>query len=1066
MTEKGIDSQLLVNSLRERAKELNCLYMADEILMSDIPLEKKLQAVAESMPQGWYSPTHCKARIVYRNNEYTSSTYREGGPELSENLVINDSIVGKLSVSYPDKAPALEQGSAFLEEEKKLIRTLARRISHTILHDSLSQMFEGDDTNRSEVRNGSESWRAILDMLLITDRKLYQTLSRRLLNYMSFIGITDATALLNRFAGQTSTQDADLDHLGINRPIPRQQFDISFELVEEIFSIAGRDLSDEQILSLLQRWIGENRIEHLINVLDDHASSLPEILQAMDDHKGIVTEEATLSKPVLNALKVSLIRRLVSRRLDYISRLKELISIKDFYELTNSLIIPARSHGQLGGKGAGLFMAEKIIKNAGADDPLLTVIRTPLTWYVCSDGILDFVHHNRLEELLEYRYRYLGEIRLEYPNLIQLFKNCAFSPEMTRGLSMTLDSIGDYPLIVRSSSLLEDSIEAAFSGKYKSLFIANKGTKKERLEALIDAIAEVYASMFGPDAIEYRNERNLLDFQEEMGILIQQVIGTKVGKYYFPAYGGVAFSRNEFRWSARIRTKDGLIRLVPGLGTRAVDRLGDDFPVLAAPGQPGLRVNTSVDETVRYAPKFMDVINLEEERIETVKVEDIIREYGSQYPQVARIFSTHKDGMIRQVSRLTDFENDYVIPTFEGLLSPKTGFLKTMRHLLALLEKECGFPVDIEFAADGENLYLLQCRAQSSWEQTEAVHLTERPEADDILFTADKYISDGFIREIAHIVYVDPMEYDSLKEMKDLVAVGKTVGRLNSILSKKSFVLMGPGRWGSRGDIKLGVQVTYSDINNTAALIEMAFRKGSYVPDLSFGTHFFQDLVEAGIRYLPLYPDDSNVIFRREFFEESENALCQLLPDCTDLSHVVKVIDVKASTGGRILRIAMSGDEGEAIAYLVSEDDSSQEESGLLPHTRLTSVSNPDEHWLWRQRMAENLASEIDPDKYGVKGIYLFGSTKNATAGPCSDIDLLIHTNGDDRTRELLASYLHGWDVCLCEINYIRTGFKTEHLLDVHIITDSDIKKKQSYAIKIGSVADPARPLAMKEIKG
>ncbi|RKZ10773.1 pyruvate, phosphate dikinase [Candidatus Fermentibacteria bacterium] len=1065
MTDKGSDSQILVNSLRERAKELNCLYMADEILMSDVPLEKKLQAVAESMPQGWYSPAHCRARIIYRNNEYTSTAYHEGGPELSENLVINDSIVGQISVSYPARAPELEKGSAFLEEEKKLIKTLARRISHTILHDSLSQMFEGEDTDSSDVRNGSESWRAILDMLLITDRKLYQTLSRRLLNYMSFIGITDATALLNRFAGQTSTQDADLDHLGINQPIPRQQFDISFELVEEIFSIAGRDLSDEQILSLLQRWIGENRIEHLINVLDDHASSLPEILQAMDDHKGIVTEEATLSKPVLNALKVSLIRRLVSRRLDYISRLKELISIKDFYQLTNSLIIPARSHGQLGGKGAGLFMAEKIIKNAGSDDPLLAEIRTPETWYVCSDGILDFVHHNRLEELLEYRYRYLGEIRLEYPNLIQLFKNCAFSPEMTQGLSMTLDSIGDYPLIVRSSSLLEDSIEAAFSGKYKSLFIANKGTKKERLEALMDAIAEVYASMFGPDAIEYRNERNLLDFQEEMGILIQQVIGTKVGKYYFPAYGGVAFSRNEFRWSARIRTKDGLIRLVPGLGTRAVDRLGDDFPVLAAPGQPGLRVNTSVDETVRYAPKFMDVINLEEERIETVKVEDIIREYGSQYPQVTRIFSAHKDGMIRQVNRLTDFENDFVIPTFEGLLSPKTGFLKTMRHLLALLEKECGFPVDIEFAADGENLYLLQCRAQSSWEQTEAVHLTERPEPDDILFTADKYISDGFIREIAHIVYVDPMEYDSLKEMKDLVAVGKTVGRLNSILSKKSFVLMGPGRWGSRGDIKLGVQVTYSDINNTAALIEMAFRKGSYVPDLSFGTHFFQDLVEAGIRYLPLYPDEGNVIFKREFFEESENALCQLLPDCTDLNHVVKVIDVKASTGGRILRIAMSGDEGEAIAYLVSEDDSSQEESGLLPHTRLTSVSNPDEHWLWRQRMAENLASEIDPDKYGVKGIYLFGSTKNATAGPCSDIDLLIHTNSDDRSRELLASYLHGWDVCLCEINYIRTGFKTEHLLDVHIITDSDIKKKQSYAIKIGSVADPARPLAMKEKK-
>ncbi len=1060
-----MDSHKLLNSLRERAKELNCLYMADEILMSDVPLERKLQAVAESMPQGLYSPEHCKARIVYKNKEYTSIAYCEGGPELSENLVINGSIVGKISVSYPGKVPELDKGIAFLEEEEKLIRTLARRVSHTILHDSLSQMFEEEDGDQSDLRGGSESWRAILDMLLITDRKLYQTLSRRLLNYMSFVGITDATALLNRWAVQTSTKDTDLDHQGINQPIPRQEFEINYELVEEIFAIAGRDLSNEQILNLLQRWIGENRIEHLINVLDDHSSSLTEIIQAMDNHRGIVSEEATLSKPVLNALKVSLIRRLVSRRLDYISRLKELISIEDFYELTNSLIFPVRSHGQLGGKGAGLFMAEKIIKNAGSDDPLLAGIKTPATWYVCSDGILDFVHHNRLEELLEYRYRYLGEIRLEYPNLIQLFKNCAFSPEMTQGLSMTLDSIGDYPLIVRSSSLLEDSIEAAFSGKYKSLFIANQGTKSERLDALLDAIAEVYASMFGPDPIEYRNERNLLDFQEEMGILIQQVVGTRVGRYYFPAYGGVAFSRNEFRWSARIRTKDGLLRLVPGLGTRAVDRLGDDFPVLAAPGQPGLRVNTSVDETIRYAPKFMDVINLEEGRIETVKVEDIIREYGSLYPQVANIFSSCKDGMIRRINKLTDFENEYVIPTFEGLMSPETGFLKMMRYVLVLLERECGFPVDIEFAADGDNIYLLQCRAQSSWEQSEAVHLKERPEPDAILFTADKYVSDGFISDITHIVYVDPQEYDNMKEMQDLVSVGKTIGRLNGILAKKSFVLMGPGRWGSRGDVKLGVQVTYSDINNTAALIEMAFQKGSYVPDLSFGTHFFQDLVEAGIRYLPLYPDDSNVIFNREFFEKSDNVLCQLLPDCTDLSHVVNVIDVKASTGGRILRIAMSGDEGEAIAYLASTDDSIQEESDRLPHSRLTTASNPDEHWLWRQRMAETLASEIDPDQYGIKGIYLFGSTKNATAGPCSDIDLLIHTDGDDRALELLESYLNGWDVCLCEINYIRTGFKTEHILDVHIITDRDIKEKQSYAIKIGSVADPARPMEMKKKK-
>ena len=121
--------------------------------------------------------------------------------------------------------------------------------------------------------------------------------------------------------------------------------------------------------------------------------------------------------------------------------------------------------------------------------------------------------------------------------------------------------------------LLEDSFGAAFAGKYKSLFIANQGSKKERLAELIDAIAEVYASTFGPDPIEYRREQGLLDYHEEMGILIQEVVGKKVGDYFFPAFAGVALSNNEFRWSNRIKLEDGLVRMVPGLGTRAVDRV-------------------------------------------------------------------------------------------------------------------------------------------------------------------------------------------------------------------------------------------------------------------------------------------------------------------------------------------------------------------------------------------------------------------------------------------------------------------------------------------------------------
>jgi hypothetical protein len=167
------------------------------------------------------------------------------------------------------------------------------------------------------------------------------------------------------------------------------------------------------------------------------------------------------------------------------------------------------------------------------------------------------------------------------------------------------------------------------------------------------------------------------------------------------------------------------------------------------------------------------------------------------------------------------------------------------------------------------------------------------------------------------VVYVDPARYQTLSDYDDLKEVGRVVGRLNKLLPKHGFILMGPGRWGSRGDIKLGVGVTYSDINNTAALIEIARKEGDYQPDLSFGTHFFQDLVEASIRYLPLYPDEPGIRFNDAFLAGSPSVLTTLVPDAGRLADTVRVIDVAAVTGGKVLRLLMNGDQGQAVAYLV-----------------------------------------------------------------------------------------------------------------------------------------------------
>jgi pyruvate,water dikinase len=624
---------------------------------------------------------------------------------------------------------------------------------------------------------------------------------------------------------------------------------------------------------------------------------------------------------------------------------------------------------------------------------------------------------------------------------------------------MALDDFGDHPLIVRSSSLLEDRLGTAFSGKYKSLFLANQGTKQQRLDALLDAIAEIYASVFGPDPIEYRRERGLLDFKEEMGVLIQEVVGTRCGKYFLPAFAGVAFSNNEFRWSPRIQREDGLIRLVPGLGTRAVDRVSDDFPVLIAPGQPRLRANVSVDEIVRYSPKKLDAINLEHNAFETVELRELLGACGTDYPAFTQVFSVlREDHLHKPVGLLADPSTEEMVATFDGLTTD-TPFVAQLHQMLRRLQESLGTPVDVEFASDGQDFYLLQCRPQSHAQDSLAAPIPKDVPRDSIVFTAHRYVSNGWIPDLTHVVYVDPRRYTEVEELSELAAVGRAVGKLNKVLPKRQFVLMGPGRWGSRGDIKLGVSVTYSDINNTAVLIEIARRKGNYVPELSFGTHFFQDLVESSIRYLPLYPDDEGVVLNERFLLGSPNVLDELAPEFASLRDIVRVIDVPAATNGMVLRVLMNADLDEALGVLVQPGARAERRAG--PEPELAVRRTVEDHWRWRMQMAERIAAELDPQRFGVVACYVFGSTKNASAGPGSDIDLLLHVRGSDAQRSALENWLDGWSLCLAEMNYRRCGSRTDRLLDVHIITDDDIARRDSFASKIGAITDAARPLPL-----
>jgi len=1051
----------LLQQLQERAKELNCIYRVEEaIAQPDATTSEICAGIIESIPPGWQYPDICVVRINLDRETYTSPDFIETEWVQRADIRAGDIPIGSIEIFYTEETPERDIGS-FLKEEARLIRTIADRLGNFVTHQKMRAISEQWEKRQTEgdTSKGAE-WRVVLQMLRQTDRGLYQSVSRKMLNHLCWSGIEEADELMKSFTPDPIQDEASMLE-DMNQPYERREVGFSTHLCVETFKIATDNLPSDEILRLVQKWIQEDKLSFLVQVVNRNLT-LAEVADAIRRYHYLAENEPDIQSPNKRGIEVSLVRRFLSDQLQYIKVAKEFVEIYDFYHMLNSVVFTAESHGKLGGKSAGMYLASQILKKKATENELLADIRIPKTYYVTSDVLLHFMHHSNFDEVVEQKYKPINQVRFEYPHIVQSFKNARFPSDIVNGLSAALDEFGDHPLIVRSSSLLEDRIGAAFSGKYKSLFLANQGSKNQRLEALQDAIAEVYASTFGPDPIEYRAERGLLDFGEEMGIMIQQVVGTKVGRYFFPSFAGVAFSSNEFRWSPRIKREDGLIRLVPGLGTRAVDRLSDDYPVLVAPGQPGLRVNATPDETARYSPTQLDVINLDTNAFDTVTFQDLLQESDWSIPKLELMISTYRDGALQTPMGMisADTEPEDMVVTFEGLVT-RTPFVKQIQAVLKTLEETLGLPVDIEFAHDGRHLYLLQCRPQSHSATTAPAPLPKGTPQEKVLFTANKFISNGLIPNITHLVYIDPEQYALLPDRATMASVGRAVGYLNKVLPKRQFLLMGPGRWGSRGDIKLGVSVTYSDINNTAALIEIARRKGNYVPDLSFGTHFFQDLVEAEIRYLPLYPDEPNNVFNEQFLARSENMLSEVAPDFAHLENTIKLIDVAQATGGQVVRVCMNGDLDEAIAVMAAP----QAEIAKTGALTQPGVLPDEQYWRWRLQMVERIAQELDAERFGVANIYVFGSTKNATAGPASDIDVLVHFTGDSQQLERLQEWLEGWSLCLSETNYMQTGYRTEGLLDVHIVTDADIANKTSWAVKIGAVTDAARPLPMGQSK-
>ncbi len=1047
----------MMHELKERVKELNCFYRITKIVNdSKFSIDEALQKIVELMPPAWQFPDITSVRIVLEGRkEFKTEKYKKTKWSLSSDIIVDEKKVGSLEVYYLEEKPQASEGP-FLLEERRLIDGIAsvvgkfieeRRIKEELEQqrrrlDYVQKIMRAEEKEavaKAKVPEKKQDWEVILDLLVKTDPRTLLRITRKMTYYLYRIENEKVTNLLNKIAPAIDSDSSAVEWRSINMPNQRQDLDALVSIQKQVFEIAKESIPSEVISNLFANWMKQDKARPLLLQSQKTGISLVDIAAELSRFFDQPDAETSISPEDQMSIKTALIRRFFTERLEYVNVAKMYFDVEDFDHLLEHVAGPAQGTGKLGGKSSGVLLAEKIIKEEMKKDDILKDILFPRSWYLTSDSILSFIHYNDLDEVSHVKYLDPIEIRQEQPFLEQIFKNSSFPYEIVEELRRVIQDFKDRPIIVRSSSLLEDSFGYAFSGKYKSLFVPNIGTEDERLHALMNAIAEVYASTFSPDPIEYRRERGLLDFNEEMGVLIQEVVGTYVGPYYLPFYAGVAFSRNEFRWSPRISREDGMIRIVPGLGTRAVDRMGNDYPILISPKRPNLQVNPLVEERIKYSPRFMDLINLETGSIETVDAVSFFRKYADEFPKLADIVSVHESGRLVPPNVLFDPAKSDLVVTFANLFE-KTDFLEKIKHILSILEEKIATPVDVEFASDGTNLYMLQCRPQSQSRDIERKPVPKDIPEDRKLFSTKRYVTTGQIENIEYIVYVIPEEYTNLTQREQMQRVAKIVSELNMQLPKRKFLLMGPGRWGSKGDIKLGVPVRYGDINNTAMMIEIAREKGGYTPELSFGTHFFQDLVESNIRYLPLYPDQGQDLFNEKLLFDSENKLTTLLPGCKNYEDVVRLIKISDIIPGGTLSVVMDGEANEALAYL-----------------------KPPDHLTWRAQKIEEIAQALDPALYGIQDMYLIGSTKDGSAGPTSDIDLLVHFKGTDEQKDKLLVWFDEWGKKLARENKERTGYETEGLLDVHIITDEDIKKKNSWASHITSPYQTVRKIPLKK---
>ena len=564
---------------------------------------------------------------------------------------------------------------------------------------------------------------------------------------------------------------------------------------------------------------------------------------------------------------------------------KENFTPEDYFEVREHMI----GTGMIGGKSCGMLLSRAIVRNKLPE--IYENIEPHDSFYVGSDVYYTYIVDNDFWDLRVKQRSDEGFFALA-EQFSQKLLNGAFDDAIEEQFRDIIEYYGQDPYIIRSSSILEDGFGNAFAGKYESVFCANQGTDEERLAEFENAVRTVYASTMNPSALDYRKRRGLEKRDEQMALLIQRVSGSYYGNNFMPCAAGVGYSYSPYKFIKEIDQSKGMLRLVMGLGTSAVDRTQGSYPRLVSLGAPEKNVYTNTADMHKYSQRKIEVVDTINRCLKQLEVKDLLPNISFYHKTMLLDHDYDAETRLREVGR----KDEVMFVSCRGLVK-RGEIMDALKDIMACIQAEYQQPVDIEYAINlSENddymINLLQCRPLQVFNDLGEVQIPNDIAEDRIILESyGDSMGLSRISKLDIIVYVDPIAYYNMPHYEK-VNVAYLISRINGFISEndKHGFLMCPGRIGTSSP-ELGVQTNFADISGFEAICEMEERKAGYNPELSYGSHMFQDLVEQDILYTAVFSGKEDTIFNPELFKGYDN-ITEKFKGGTELKDIVQVYNV------------------------------------------------------------------------------------------------------------------------------------------------------------------------------